>query len=610
MARRAVVRRSIGLALIMAALIAQRLAGFFTQELIAEAAILALFALSLDLLAICGLVSFGHAGLYGVGCYVFAGLTVLAGGNPNLAVPAAVAAGALVAFLVGLFAVRTSGAFFIMVTLAVAEMFYAWAFRAKMFNGADGMGGIPRLDLTAVGIDLNDPASFALALIVVCSLVWLMLELVIASPFGRTLAAIRQNPTRVAALGGRVFAYRLAAFTASGTIAALAGSFKVQHINFISPELVSWFVSGDVLIAVVIGGIGTLVGGPLGATLLVLLKETLSSTFGHWYLFLGIVFGGVALMMPKGLVGYVLDLNDRYADRAAVRGGGQSRDPEDAQRPAGHMRIATGPAPPAVAVQDERAAAALETRALNKSFGWLTVAQDVSLAFALGLRYAIIGPNGAGKTTYFNLLAGTLRPDSGAILFAGQDVTHLDVTQRARIGIARSFQRNNLFADFTVRDNLALACALSSGATSAFWRPMQNLTAVYREAEEIAAAVGLDSALVTAVRHLSYGSQRQLEVALALACRPKVLLLDEPTSGMSPEETARMHALITGLPRSLTVIVIEHDMDVVLDFADRIIVLDYGRVLEQGTPAAIRASSAVRARYLGERGFARSGPQP
>jgi branched-chain amino acid transport system permease protein len=204
-----------------------------------------------------------------------------------------------------------------MVTLAAAEMLYAWGYRSKTFDGANGMGGVPRLDLTAIGIDLNDPRTFTLTVIAICIVVWLLLELIVSSPFGRTLAAIRQNSNRVAALGGRVFLYRLAAFTASGTIASLAGTLKVQHINFISPDLVSWFVSGDVLIAVVIGGIGTLVGGPLGATLLVLLKELLSSTFGHWYLFLGIIFACVALLTPKGIVGYLLDFNDRLAARGA-----------------------------------------------------------------------------------------------------------------------------------------------------------------------------------------------------------------------------------------------------------------------------------------------------
>lgn len=250
---------------------------------------------------------------------------------------------------------------------------------------------------------------------------------------------------------------------------------------------------------------------------------------------------------------------------------------------------------------------ALETRSLFKSFGSLIVTHDVSLAFTAGVRYAIIGPNGAGKTTYFNLLAGNLRPDSGTILLAERDVTRLDVTSRARIGIARSFQRNNLFPDFTVRENLALACALRSGFSRVWWRSMRRIPAVHAEADEIAAQVGLSDVLGTAVRHLSYGSQRQLEVGLALACRPQVLLLDEPTSGMSPEETARMRKLISSIPRTLTVIVIEHDMDIVLDFADHIIVLDYGRVLEQGTPAEIRRSEVVRQRYLGDAAFARSG---
>src|SRR3954468_16732070 len=153
---------------------------------------------------------------------------------------------------------------------------------------------------------------------------------------------------------------------------------------------------------------------------------------------------------------------------------------------------------------------ALETRALHKSFGSLAATQDVSLAFEAGLRYAIIGPNGAGKTTYFNLLAGNLRPDSGAVLFAGRDVTRLDVTSRAKIGIARSFQRNNLFADFTVRENLMLACALRAGTTRVFWRPMRPAAPGFADVDELAAQVGLTDALGTMVRRLSYGSQRQL----------------------------------------------------------------------------------------------------
>ncbi|HEY8579023.1 MAG TPA: branched-chain amino acid ABC transporter permease [Beijerinckiaceae bacterium] len=308
-------RRGIGVLLLAAALAVNAFASFFGQELLAEAAILALFALSLDILATCGLVSFGHAGFLGVGAYVFGGLTVLAGLPPAAALAGALAAGLAAALVVGPFAVRTSGAFFIMVTLAVAEMFFAWAFRSRLFNGADGMGGVPRLDLSAVGLDLNDPSRFALAMVLCCAALWVALEMVLASPFGRTLNAIRQNANRVAALGGRVFALRLAAFALSGVIGAFAGAMKVQHTNFLSPDLASWFVSGDVLIAVVIGGIGTLVGGMLGAAVLVLLKDVLSGVFGHWYLFLGVIFGLVAILLPRGVVGGLLDMADARAAR-------------------------------------------------------------------------------------------------------------------------------------------------------------------------------------------------------------------------------------------------------------------------------------------------------
>ncbi len=242
---------------------------------------------------------------------------------------------------------------------------------------------------------------------------------------------------------------------------------------------------------------------------------------------------------------------------------------------------------------------ALETRSLNKRFGSLHVTQDVSLAFPQGERCAVIGPNGAGKTTFFNLLAGNLRPSAGQILLDGADITTLDATARARVGIARSFQRNNLFADDSVRENLTFAVALRTRLTPIFWRSLTSLKPVQSFAAEIAEQVGLTAVLDVKVSHLSYGAQRQLEVALALACRPRVLLLDEPTSGMSPEETTLMHRLITNLPRDLTVVIIEHDMDIVLDVADRIVVLDYGRVLDQGTPAEIRASATVRDRYLG-----------
>jgi branched-chain amino acid transport system ATP-binding protein len=237
---------------------------------------------------------------------------------------------------------------------------------------------------------------------------------------------------------------------------------------------------------------------------------------------------------------------------------------------------------------------------LTKSFGALAVVRGVTLEIAAGERHAIIGPNGAGKTTLFNLISGVLSPDSGTILLAGADITRLPPEQRAKLGVGRSFQRNSCFAEMNVADNLATAVVLASGIEWSALRRLRALPAVHERVRAIAAAVGIGNFLEVPARLLSYGTQRQLEVGLALAGDPKALLLDEPTAGMSPEETSNIQALIAGLPRTLTIVIIEHDMDVVFGLADRITVLDTGAVLMQGSPDEVRRSELVQKRYLGE----------
>jgi branched-chain amino acid transport system ATP-binding protein len=241
----------------------------------------------------------------------------------------------------------------------------------------------------------------------------------------------------------------------------------------------------------------------------------------------------------------------------------------------------------------------LEAIGITKAFGALVVADDVHLAVGGGAREAVIGPNGAGKTTLFNILGGQLKADAGAVRLDGREITGLAPEARARAGLGRSFQRNNLFPDLTVAESLATACALRRGQAPVFWRGFATLAGVHEQAGAIAERAGLADLLDRRVRHLSYGNQRQLEVALALACEPSVLLLDEPTAGMSPEETRTMKALIERLPHDLTVLMIEHDMDVVFDIAERVTVLDYGKVIASGTPDEIRASDIVREIYLG-----------
>jgi branched-chain amino acid transport system ATP-binding protein len=236
---------------------------------------------------------------------------------------------------------------------------------------------------------------------------------------------------------------------------------------------------------------------------------------------------------------------------------------------------------------------------LNKSFGSLVVTDDISLAIPPGERHVIIGPNGAGKTSLVNQIGGQLRPSSGRILLKDRDITGLSPDRISRMGAARTFQRNNLFQNLSVTENLRLALEVNRGNPLNFYTPVSRGTALPQHAGELLDRVHLAGDATRLVRSLSYGEQRQLEIGVALAGEPDLLLLDEPTSGMSPTETARMIDLIGTLPRTLTILMIEHDMKVVFSVADRITVLYYGKVLVTGTPEEIQANDRVREIYLG-----------
>jgi branched-chain amino acid transport system ATP-binding protein len=245
------------------------------------------------------------------------------------------------------------------------------------------------------------------------------------------------------------------------------------------------------------------------------------------------------------------------------------------------------------------APAALALEGLRRTFGALTAVNGVTLAVAPRERRAIIGPNGAGKTTLFNLITGHLAPTAGRILFEGAPIGALPPHAVARRGISRSFQRTNVFPRLPVRENLRLAAAAGSrgsydmlGSVGRLWVPLERARAT-------AEAVGLTDRLDAPAGTLSYGEQRQLEIGIALATGPKLLLLDEPTAGMSPEETQRMTELLAGLPREITLLIIEHDMDVVFTLADRITVLHYGEILAEGTADEVKADPRVYEVYLG-----------
>jgi branched-chain amino acid transport system ATP-binding protein len=242
---------------------------------------------------------------------------------------------------------------------------------------------------------------------------------------------------------------------------------------------------------------------------------------------------------------------------------------------------------------------ALETRGLCKRFGSLTVARDITLTLPRGARHALIGPNGAGKTTLVNLITGALRPDEGHILLNGEDVTVLAPNLRVKRGLARTFQINALFPALTPLEAVALAVCERRGDTAVWWRALSSFREEIKEAYAILAALGLATASMRATSELAYGQQRLLEIALALATRPRVLVLDEPAAGVPRQEAGVLLDAIAGLSSDISVLLIEHDMDIVFRFASRIVVMVGGGVLVEGTPAEIAADAQVRAVYLG-----------
>ena len=242
----------------------------------------------------------------------------------------------------------------------------------------------------------------------------------------------------------------------------------------------------------------------------------------------------------------------------------------------------------------------LEVRQLNKAFGALLATDRVDFDVREGETHAVIGPNGAGKTTFIKQISGELRPDSGLVRFAGEDVTALPWHRRSHKGLARSFQITSVYRDFTALDNVALAVQAQAGHSFRFWRAARGDRSLVEPAMQILEEVNLQDRSHVPAANLSHGEQRQLEIAMVLATRPRLMLLDEPVAGMGAEESRRMIEFLATLRGEKTIVLVEHDMDAVFSLADRISVLVYGRIIATGTPAEIRANEEVRAAYLGE----------
>ncbi len=317
MIKQETLRTFLAVLLVIIAVIYAVNAGYFGKEILAEILLFAILAMSLDFLAgFGGMVSLGHAALYGTGAYFYAVLTVNYGWNAPSAMAAAIFFCGIAGWIVGAATARVRGIFFIMATLAFGQMAYVYVFENRALGGDDGMSGIPRLDLSLVGIDLVDPTNFDIFLIVVAAFVFIFLMWLLKSGFGRTLVGLHRNEMRMRALGLSLLLHKAAAFAIAGGIAGLAGTLAAQHAMFVSPDYLDWKLSGLVLIIVILGGLGSLIGPVLGAAVVIILKHQISAYTEHWAFFIGVFLIIAVLAGGHGLYDLLVKLNKRARRKA------------------------------------------------------------------------------------------------------------------------------------------------------------------------------------------------------------------------------------------------------------------------------------------------------
>jgi ABC-type branched-subunit amino acid transport system ATPase component/ABC-type branched-subunit amino acid transport system permease subunit len=557
----------------------------FYMALLTEVLVFGLFALAYDvLLGHAGVLSLGHSAFLGVAAYTTGLLLVRSNVPVEVALLAGGVGGLLTALGLGALALRKRGVYLAMLTLALSQVFYyvvlMWT---PVTGGTDGLGNLPTLVLTEpLGLRLTRrPLTLYFFVAAVVFVSMLVVRRILRSPLGRVMRAVKANERRAQACGYDTNRVRLVAFGISGFVSGLAGGLLTIVLEFVPIENIHWPMSGTVLIMTLFGGTGTLLGPFVGSAVFIWMRDFLSKHLEYWEVFVGGVFVLIVLFFPEGIVGTL---------RRLVAGGAAPPAPAPFPAPA-------RPVPAAAPAAAGNGDALLESRQLTRHFGGLTAVNRVDFQVRRGELRAVIGPNGAGKTTFFNMLTGVLPPSDGRILFKGRDITRLAAHEVSRLGIARSYQITNIFGDLTVFENVRVA-AQSRVTHYRFWKDADRLEEVTRRADEILTLLGLQAKRHLPAAALSHGEQRYLEIGIALATEPDFLLLDEPTAGMSPEETRQTAAFVRTLAGRVTIVLVEHDMEVVMGISDRITVLNYGQVLAEGTPAEIRDNAEVRRVYL------------
>jgi ABC-type branched-subunit amino acid transport system ATPase component/ABC-type branched-subunit amino acid transport system permease subunit len=560
-----------------------------------SALVLALWSVSYNLmLGYTGMVSFAHAAYFGVGAYTVAFLFKRFQLPTLEGLVLAPVVAAAVGLLTGLVALRAVRLYFSLLTLAISQLLFSIAFSWCTIGCDNGIHGIQLPD------QLTDYTTLYYFVGGVVGIAMLIMFAVVRSPFGAALAAIRENRRRASSIGLNVKAYELTVFTLASLFAGLAGGLFAVFQQEAYPELLYWTNNAQPIVVALLGGTGAFLGPALGAFIYTLLDNAISKQFPYQFdVILGAIVLGVVLLVPGGVWDAPALLG---ALRARVRGGaGDEAQPAESTGEA-IRRIDVAKAVKAGAIESDAVTPGetlLRVEGLSKAFGGLQAVQSVDLQVRQGDRHAIIGPNGAGKSTLFDLITGRLKPDSGRIVFDGRDITGKPAHTIARSGIGRAFQITSIFPRLTVRQNLQYAMLANRGDTR---RPLGWADRIYREdALELLDAVGLGAFADLPAGQLSHGDQRAIEIAISLALGSKLVLLDEPTAGMSPYETEKAMELVRRLAteRGLTLLFCEHDMRVVFDTARTVTVMHLGRILTEGTPDEVRSDPEVQKVYLG-----------
>jgi ABC-type branched-subunit amino acid transport system ATPase component/ABC-type branched-subunit amino acid transport system permease subunit len=559
-----------------------------------EVVIFAMACMALNILVgYTGLVSFGHGAWFGLAAYVAALIQrELLPGHFALPILGAVLTVAIIAVAFGALILRRKGVYFSLLTLALAAMMYAIAFRwTAVTGGEDGLGGIKRPQFAGVNFEAS-PAYYTLVACIAFAVVYGLWRFH-RSPVGTVLVAIRENEQRAKFVGYATDRYKLVAFTVSAVITGLAGTLLLFNNRMTSAEPISVAFSGELLAMVVIGGMRSFLGPALGALFFVIFRDYLSSVqafpwiSANWLLWFGLLFVAFIVFSPTGLVGVAERLLKPFRKAPA----------EDAAMSARQAGATALPDflkhPPMIA------GSLLKASGIAKSFGGIKAVQGVDIDVKDRTLHALIGPNGAGKTTAFNLISGMFAPDKGGVRLADKQIGGLSPEAITQAGIGRSFQITNLFPTLTIAENVRLATQARDPRAFDPWTAASSLATVNEQTAAVIRTMGLAGVEQAEAGSLSYGGQRLLDMSLALATRPRVLLLDEPLAGLAAAERERVGNLIKSISKDMPVLLVEHDIDRVFQIADHVTVMNEGQVLVDGDVETARTSRQVQEVYIG-----------